>query len=94
MNVFDLIAKENKDINFDADYFHFDFGTQVKLDWAQLVIGVTYSTATAKFEQPNDFPNPDIDLPTNDDPAKIIQSRWRFIIGLEIPIFGKNISIK
>ena len=93
-NIFDLIAKESKDTNFDADFYHFGLGVQLNLAWAQLVIGTTYSTASVKFERPIDFPDPEIELPNNDDMARITQERWRFVLGLEIPIFGKTVKFK
>ena len=91
-NIFDLIAQESKDTNFDADFYHFGLGVQLKLSWAQLVIGSTYSRASVDFERPVDFPDPEVDLPNNDELAKVTQERWRFIIGLEIPIFGHKIE--
>lgn len=93
-NIFDLIAKRNKDTNFDADYYHFGFGIQLKMSWAELVIGSTYSTASTEFERPVDFPDPGIEIPNNDDPARITANRWRFILGLEIPIFGHKVEFK
>ena len=33
-----------------------------------------------------------IEIPTNDDPSRITYSRWRFIVGLEIPIFGYELE--
>jgi len=64
------------------------------MSWAELVIGSTYSTASTEFERPVDFPDPGLEIPNNDDPARITANRWRFILGLEIPIFGKKVSIK
>jgi len=93
-NIFDLISQESKDTNFDADFYHFGLGVQLKLSWAQLVIGSTFSTASVKFERPIDFPDPEIELTNNDNLAKITEDRWRFILGLEIPIFGKKVEFK
>lgn len=91
-NIFDLIAQESKDTNFDADYYHFGFGFQLKLKWAQLVLGTTYTRASVDFERPVDFPDPEVELPNNDDLASITEERWRFILGIEIPIFGHKIE--
>lgn len=92
-NIFDLIARENRDTNFDADYYHFGFGVQLKMSWAELVLGATYTTASTTFERVIQFPDPDIEIPNNEDPARITLNRWRFILGLEIPIFGKKVEI-
>ena len=93
-NIFDLIAKKSKDTNFDADYYHYGFGIQLKMSWAELVLGSTYSTASTDFDRPVDFPDPEIEIPNNDDPASITANRWRFIVGLEIPIFGHKVEFK
>ncbi len=93
-NIFDLVSKRSTDTNFDADYFHYAFGIQLNLSWAELVLGSTYSTASTEFESPVDFPDQGLEIPHNDAPATIIHNRWRFIIGLEIPIFGHKVEIK
>lgn len=93
-NIFDLIAKRNKDTNFDADYFHFGFGIQLKMSQTELALGATYSTASTDFERPIDFPDPGIEIPANDNPASVSFNRWRFIVGLEIPIFGRKVKIE
>jgi len=91
-NIFDLIAQESKDTNFDTNFYHFGLGVQLKTSWAQIVIGSTYSTASVEFDRPVDFPDPEIELPNNDNNAKVTEERWRFIVGLEIPIFGKKVE--
>ena len=93
-NIFDLIAKKNRDTNFDADYYHLGFGIQLKMSWAELVLGATYSTASTEFERPIDFPDPELEIPENDDPARVTFNRWRFMVGLEIPIFGHKVKIE
>lgn len=93
-NIFDLIAKRNRDTNFDADYFHFGFGIQLKFSQTELALGATYSTASTDFERPIDFPDPGLEIPNNDDPARVSFNRWRFMVGLEIPIFGRKVKIE
>lgn len=91
-NIFDLIAKESRDINFDADFYHFGLGVQLKTSWSQFVLGGGYSRASINFERPSEFPDSVIETALNDDQAKIIEERWRIILGLEIPIFGKKVE--
>ena len=68
--------------------------TEDQISWAELVLGATYSTVTADFERPIDFPDPGLETPENDDPARVTFNRWRFILGLEIPIFGHKVEFK
>ncbi|MGI9530911.1 hypothetical protein [Lutimonas sp.] len=93
-NIFDLIGNEDRDANFDADYLHFGFGLDIKMKKLKLVLGTTYSTASGDFSDPIDFPFDDVDLPVNSDPSRITINRWRFIVGLEIPIFGYDVEFK
>ena len=93
-NIFDIIYDEDSetDANFDADYLHYGFGVEFKLKKVELIIGATYSSASGDFADPIDFPLEGIEIPTNDDPSRITYSRWRFIVGLEIPIFGYELE--
>lgn len=90
-NIFDLIDADS-DANFDADYFHYAFGMDFKLGKVELVVGATYSTGSTEFGEPIDFPgdNP----PVNENPSHLTATRWRFVIGLEIPLFGYELEFK
>ncbi len=95
-NIFDIIDDEDSEAgaNFDADYLHYGFGVEFKLKKMELIIGATYSSASGDFADPIDFPYEGIEIPVNDDPSKITVSRWRIIVGLEIPIFGYDLEFK
>ncbi len=95
-NIFDIIHDGGKDAdaNFDADYFHYGFGLEIKLNKVELILGTTYSSASGDFAEPIDFPFEGIETPGSQDPSRIIVSRWRFIVGLEIPIFGYELEFK
>lgn len=93
-NIFDLTGDEGQDINLSADYYHLGFGVDMKLNWAKLILGTTFSTGSSEFDQAIDVPDPKINLGNNDDNTKLSISRWRFIVGLEIPIFNYKLEIK
>ena len=95
-NIFDIIPNEDEDAeaNFDADYFHYGFGVEFKLKNLELILGTTYSNASGDFAEPVDFPFEGVETPNGEDPSRIIVSRWRFIVGLEIPIFGYELEFK
>ena len=95
-NIFDIIDDEDSDAggNFDADYMHYGFGVEFKLKKMELIIGATYSSASGDFADPIDFPLEGVEIPANDDPSRILVSRWRVIVGLEIPIFGYDLEFK
>jgi hypothetical protein len=92
-NIIELLETENNEQYFDADYYHYGFGFDFKLKKMQLILGTTYSSASEKFSNPVELPIPaHLDATANDNITNIIYTRWRFIIGLEIPIFGSNIK--
>ncbi len=90
-SIFDLIDTES-DANFDADYFHYAFGMDFKLKKVELVVGATYSTGSTEFGEPIRFPGDG--LPVNEDNSHITATRWRFVVGLEIPLFGYELEFK
>ncbi len=90
-SIFDLIENES-DANFDADYFHYAFGLDFKLKKVELVVGATYSTGSAEFGEPIRFPGDE--FPTDENPSHVTATRWRFVVGLEIPLFGYELEFK
>lgn len=93
-NIFDLISDDRKDVNLSLDYYHIGFGIDMHLSWAKLVLGATYSSGSTIFVEPVDFPKPNTDNVDSNDMSTITLTRWRFIIGLEIPIFGYKVEVK
>ena len=93
-NIFDLISDDRKDVNLTMDYYHFGMGIDMKLSWAKMVLGTTYSKGSTQFDEAIDLPQPIINLSESSDMSTLVITRWRFIIGLEIPIFGQNIEVK
>lgn len=94
--IFDLVGGSDSDVNIIADYYHYGLGVDIKLNRVSITVGGTYSSASANFDQTIDFPDPDPEdeIPSNEDPASISFSRYRVIIGLEFPIFGYDLNFK
>lgn len=93
-NAFDIVDEEERDATFDEDFFHYGFGVDIKLKNMKIVLGSTYSRASGDFTDPIEIPTSDLPEEANDDPSRIAVSRWRFIVGLEIPIFGYELEFK
>jgi len=94
-NIYDLIEDEdNKDVNFDSNFYHFGLGFKLNMKKLKLIMGSTFTRGTDKFDQPFDFPESGIDFPINDDPSSITVNRWQFVVGLEMPVFGDDVEIK
>ncbi len=93
--IFDFVNDSDSDINLIADYMHYGLGIDLKFTKAQVTIGSTYSVASGDFERPIDFPDPeDGEFPDNDELSQFEVTRWRFIVGLEFPIFGYDVNFK
>ncbi|OIQ29718.1 MAG: hypothetical protein BM564_05800 [Bacteroidetes bacterium MedPE-SWsnd-G2] len=90
-NLFDLINQAGKDINFASNYFHYGGGIDLSMSWAELILGCTFSHSQSEFAQPVNFPTDGID-DTEGGITEIEFSRWRFIIGIEIPILDKGLK--
>ena len=88
------MGEEDSEINLIADFIHYGLGIDLKFKSAQVTIGTTYSTASGDFERPIDFPDEDDLAPINDELSRFEITRWRFIVGLEFPIFGYDVNFK
>lgn len=87
-NIFDLSSPDSRDINIGEDFIHYSMGIDLKLNFASVVLGATYTSSSAEFVNPIDLTQSGIIL--NDESlAKIDYSRWQFVVGLEIPVFEK-----
>jgi len=56
-------------------------------------LGSTYSFGRSSFDKPDDtIPVNGNDINIDQESASIILSRWRFIVGIEIPILSKKLE--
>ena len=92
-NIFDLSTDDSREINIGEDFIHYSIGVDLKLNFASVVLGTTYTGSSAQFVNPIDVTRSDIILNDN-NLANIDYSRWQFVVGLEIPVFEKINPIK
>ncbi|MDG1804842.1 hypothetical protein [Flavicella sp.] len=90
-NIYDLLSREETDVNFKTDFNHFGFGIDMSIKTIQLILGATYSYSSSEFEQPVDFPGSDIENVEN-QVSGLQQSRWQFVVGIEIPFLQDEID--
>ena len=93
-NIFDLFDAVVEDVNFESNFYHFGLGVNLNMKKVKLIMGSTFSTGTDRFDQSIDFPDSNLEIPLNDDPSEITVTRWQFVIGLEIPLFGYDVDFK
>lgn len=92
VNLIDVIDRNQGDFKLEDDYWHFGLGTDLKLKWGHIVLGATYSSTSNTVVDDIEIPDGTPDDGTSDVLTKIKFERWRFIIGLEIPILEKKIK--
>lgn len=87
-NLFDLNSLSKKDTNFSQDFYHFGSGFELKLQSIQLILGSTYTRSSSSFSKPI---SSESDL--GKESSYLNFQQWQFIVGLEIPVFGKKIKL-
>jgi hypothetical protein len=92
-NIFDLSTDDSREINIGEDFMHYSFGIDLKLNFASIILGTTYTSSSAEFINPIDL-DQDGMVSNANALAKIDYSRWQFVVGLEIPILEKINPVK
>jgi hypothetical protein len=92
-NIFDLNTNESREINIGEDFMHYSFGIDLKLNFASIILGTTYTNSSAEFINPTDIDQSGV-IFNADSLAKIEYSRWQFVVGIEIPVLEKINPIK
>ncbi len=83
-NIFDLSSKDSREINIGEDFIHYSLGVDLKLNFANVVFGTTYTSSSTEFVNPIDLTLKGVDFNDN-SLARIDYSRWQFVVGLEVP---------
>ncbi|MDT0539916.1 hypothetical protein [Croceitalea sp. P059] len=89
--VFNLISSINEEADTRTNYWHYGLGLSANLSWASFVSGAILSTTSAEFANPIDFPSGELEAVENEI-SKLSLNRWRFIVGVEIPLFVEKIE--
>lgn len=88
-NLFDVINQSEENINLFGDFWHFSLGPDFSFKWGKITLGATYSRSSNKIPTDTDIPDEE------DDPLSFTTSigyeRWRFLIGLEIPLLSEKV---
>lgn len=93
-NHYGFVVEDNVETIPESDYFHYGLGVEMILKRAHLILGTTYSSGSSSFDQFSEAPEPDLTVANNNNETTIKNSRLRFIIGFEIPLFGYEVEFK
>ena len=90
-DLFDVVNQSDDNVNLFGDFWHFGLGPDLSFKWGKITLGATYSRSSVKVD---DAP----DIPDDGEPEPIAITtavgfeRWRFIIGLEIPLISEKVK--
>ncbi len=95
VNLFDVVNEGEDEVNIFNNFWHYGFGTDLTLKWGHIVLGATYSTTTSRIREETDIPDDIPEDEVSDVFTDIKYERWRFVLGLEIPLLqGKLKSLE
>ncbi|WGH76180.1 hypothetical protein P8625_03150 [Tenacibaculum tangerinum] len=83
-SLFDLMNKQNEDINYRANFHHYGLGLDFSIKTVDVVLGGIFSSGRAGFVRPLKFPNETHNSETTK--SKILFNRWRILVGFNISI--------
>ena len=90
-SIFDLSAKNNKNLDLGADFYHLSMGVNLKLSWVSLVMGITYTEANSSFLNPYRISADGFEF-ENDLNSELLISRWQFVVGIDIPFLETKVK--
>ena len=89
-NLFDVVNQSEENINLFGDFWHYGLGPDFTFKWGKVTLGATYSRSSSRVDSAPDIPDED-DAPLSLTTA-IGFERWRFLLGLEIPLISEKVK--
>ncbi|MEJ2163133.1 MAG: hypothetical protein P8X60_07435 [Robiginitalea sp.] len=96
INLFDIINQSEEDINLLNDLWHFALGVDYNRPWGKITLGASYANTRSNIGTAPEIPADGSPNQTRNIATGINYERWRFIVGLEVPLLldkVKNIPI-
>ena len=88
-NLFDVVNQSDENINLFGDFWHYSLGPDFNFKWGKVTLGATYSRSSNKIDTETDIPE------DGDDGLSVTTAigyeRWRFLLGLEIPLLQEKV---
>ncbi len=90
-NLFDVVNQTDTNINLFGDFWHYGLGPDFSFKWGNITLGTTYSRSSNQITEAPDIPDGE-----DNDPLSLTTAigfeRWRFILGLEIPLIDNKLK--
>ncbi|WP_076664106.1 hypothetical protein [Mangrovimonas sp. DI 80] len=91
-NFFDLSSSHASLLNMGDDFLHMAAGFDYSLKWGRIILGGTYANGSSEYTTSlnllGEF------LGATNETSKLDYTRWRFVVGIEVPFFDNIIPIK
>ncbi|MEJ2585069.1 MAG: hypothetical protein P8Z38_08495 [Robiginitalea sp.] len=92
INLFDFINKSSDEINLLNDIWHLAMGVDLHRQWGSVTVGVSYANSGRKIGEASRNPEDQDVIPFPNIATQINYERWRFIVGLEIPLLLEKVK--
>ena len=92
INLFDIINQSTEDINLLNDLWHYALGVDLTRPWGNIILGASYARTSSKIESTPIIPTDPSTPQTRGITTQISYERWRFIVGLEIPLLLEKVK--
>ena len=93
INLFDVINQSfEEDINLLNDLWHIALGVDLNRPWGNIVVGASYANTGTNIGTAPEIPDDDVSTQARNVTTSISYERWRFIIGLEIPLILEKLK--
>ncbi|MFZ9004462.1 MAG: hypothetical protein ACO20F_10260 [Robiginitalea sp.] len=92
INLFDFINKSPQEINLLNDIWHIALGIDLHRDWGSIIVGTSYARSGRNIGQAEVIPENEDVFPPRNISTQINYERWRFIVGLEIPLLLEKVK--
>ena len=92
INLFDYINKSSDEVNLLNDIWHLAVGVDLHRKWGNVTAGVSYARSGSNIGESSPPPSDQDAFPTPSIATQINYERWRFIVGLEIPLLLEKVK--
>ncbi|MEM1001693.1 MAG: hypothetical protein AAGH46_03485, partial [Bacteroidota bacterium] len=90
-NFFDFKTRNADEMSAGSNYYHFSGGVDWTLNWANLILGLTYSRSAndISIDSSNIIQEPMINRTTT---TQVLARRLQLVLGLEIPFLDSSMK--
>jgi hypothetical protein len=92
INLFDIINQSPDDINLLGDLWHFSLGADLHRPWGTIILGTSYASTGSNIGTAPEIPTNGNQVLGRNITTQINYERWRFILGLEIPLLLEKVK--